>query len=174
MFKDHPFSWHKLKNYIPKIKQLLFLNPFDYRHNPGLILKITLCSELLHNFTEKLLKLKNSESGSFFSLKRFSVFDWIQIIVAVAGEFRKTMEPSHNTGQIPFQIWGQYHQKLAFSIFFFTYCTTLFILKKSVCTSPCLSLSPTSHSQTPSPCIYLTATCHVDYQKKYFSCMLIY
>ena len=40
----------------------------------------------------------------FCSLERFSVFDWIQIIVAVAGEFRNAMEPSLNTGQIPFQI----------------------------------------------------------------------
>ena len=30
------------KNYIPKIKRLLFLNSFDYRHNPGLFWKVPL------------------------------------------------------------------------------------------------------------------------------------
>ena len=39
-----------------------------------------------------------------FSVKRFSVFDQIQIIVAVACDLRNIMEPNHNTGQIPFQI----------------------------------------------------------------------
>ena len=34
----------------------------------------------------------------------------------------ETMEPSHNTGQIPFQIWGQYHQKIAFCIAFSNLC----------------------------------------------------
>ena len=27
------------------------------------------------------------------------------------------MEPSHNIGQIPFQIWGEYHEKWALYIF---------------------------------------------------------
>ena len=40
----------------------------------------------------------------FFSLERFSVFDWILIIVAVAGGIRNTMKSSHNIEQIPFQI----------------------------------------------------------------------
>ena len=68
-------------------KRLLLLN---YRHNP--------------NITEtKLQKLKHSESESFFSVKAFfSGFDWIQIIVAVAGARRNPLEPSH--AQIPPQI----------------------------------------------------------------------
>ena len=44
----------------------------------------------------KLQKLKLF----FFSLKQFSVFDCIQRIVAVAGDLRNTMEPSHNNGQM--------------------------------------------------------------------------
>ena len=33
--KYHPFSQHKLENDIPEEEWLLFLNPFDYRHNPS-------------------------------------------------------------------------------------------------------------------------------------------
>ena len=63
-----------------KIKWWLFLNPFD-RITPNII-------------KTKLQKLKHSESGSVFSsLKGFSNFDWIQIIVALAGALRNTMEP---------------------------------------------------------------------------------
>ena len=109
-----PFQ--KFQNYIPKINRLLFLNPFDYRHNPGLFWKATLWGLL-------------SKSQNYFkyywnkvTLKRFSVFDWIQIIVAVAGALRSTIEQSHNTGQILFQIWGQYHQKWTFCIVFSNLC----------------------------------------------------
>ena len=35
-----PFSWHKLKHDIHKRKWLLFLNPFDDRHKPGLFWKV--------------------------------------------------------------------------------------------------------------------------------------
>ena len=42
----------------------------------------------------------------------------MQIILAVVGDLRNTMEPRHNTGQIPFQIWTQYKQKWAFCIVF--------------------------------------------------------
>ena len=106
-----PFSWHKLKNYMPKIKWLLFLNPFDNRHNPGLFWKVTLWGLLfksIQNYTKyywfKVVTAAQTQWKwkFFFSLKRFSVFDWIQIIVAVAVELRNTMEPSHNTRQ-PFQ-----------------------------------------------------------------------
>ena len=31
-------------------------------------------------------------------------YDWIQMIVAVAGVLRNSMGQSHNIGQIPFQI----------------------------------------------------------------------
>ena len=55
----------------------------------------------------------------FFSLKIFSVFDWMQIIVAVAGDLLNTMEPINDTGRIPFTFWGQCHKKLAFCIVFF-------------------------------------------------------
>ena len=40
-FRITPFL-EKLKNDIPKIKWLLFLNHFDYRHNPGVFPKETL------------------------------------------------------------------------------------------------------------------------------------
>ena len=92
--------------FLDKFKNILFLNPFDnWSVLEGKPQRIT--------FQEsELLKLK-------VRLKRFSVFDWIQIIVAVAGVQRNKMEPSHNTRQIPFQIWGQYHQKFAFCIVFF-------------------------------------------------------
>ena len=40
--KQQKFEKQKLKNYMPKIKWLLYLNPFDYRHNPGLFLKVNL------------------------------------------------------------------------------------------------------------------------------------
>ena len=50
------------------------------------------------NITDtKLQKLKHSDDSFFFSLEIFSVFDWIQIIVAAAGELRITVEPSHDT-----------------------------------------------------------------------------
>ena len=75
----------------------------------SLSLSPSLCLSLAESFI----------AWSFFSsLKRFSVFDWIQIIVAVAGVLRHAMEPSHNTGQNPFQIWGQYHHKIALCIVF--------------------------------------------------------
>ena len=44
--------------------------------------------------------------------------DSIKIIVTVVGELRNTMKPSHNTGQIHFQIWGQYQgQYIPFSFY---------------------------------------------------------
>ena len=66
------FSWHKLKNDMPKIKWLLFLKSFDCRHNPGLSWKAIpwglLSKSQNHNITEtKLQKLKHSESECFCS-----------------------------------------------------------------------------------------------------------
>ena len=86
-------SWQKLKNDIQKIKRLLFLNPFDHRHIPRLVWKVV-CGLLVKFF--------------FLTEKIFCI--WLD--TDVAGEFRNKMEPSQKTGQIPYQIWGQYHQKI--------------------------------------------------------------
>ena len=87
------------------------LNPFDYRLNPwGLLSKSQNHSKY---YWYKVTEAQTQCKWKFFfpSLKRFSVFDWIQVTVAVAGDLRNTMEPSHDTGQIPFQFRGQDHQK---------------------------------------------------------------
>ena len=75
---------------------------FGYRHNLGLFQKVAICGLLFKSqkrlsfcHFQELQKLKHSESVGFFSLKIFSAFDWIQIIVAVAGVLRNTIEPSH-------------------------------------------------------------------------------
>ena len=166
--KYHTFSWHKLKNDIPKIKWLLFLNPFDYREN-----------------------------ATFFSLKIFSAFDWIQIIVVVSLETQWSQVTPLDKSPFRFEgnIIKNEHSFLFLCLFYVVsmavfqkghletlilwvlwsvkYCnysllnyTTLFILKISFCTSPYLSLSPTSLSQTLSPCSYpQTATNREDYKK---------
>ena len=104
-----PFLDTSLKMDIPKIKWLLFLNPFDYSHNPGLFWKVVTLWGLLstsQNYSKyywNKVREAHSESGSFFfSLKRFSVFDWIQIIVAVAGALRNTLDPSHWTNPLSY------------------------------------------------------------------------
>ena len=56
------------------------------------------------NITETITEAQTVKVEVFFSLKIFSVFDWMWIIVAVAGELRNTVEPSHNMRQIPFQV----------------------------------------------------------------------
>ena len=87
------------------------LNSFDNWHYPRVVWKVTLSglrvriTEMIIILLKQLQKLKYGVDVFLFfflSLKRFSVFEWIQIIVAVAGELRHTMEPSPNTGQIPF------------------------------------------------------------------------
>ena len=113
-----PFSWHKNDN----IKWSLLLNPIDYRYNLGLIRKVTLwCLYKSQNYSKyywnKVTEAQTQWNEKIFSLKWFSVFDWIHI-VAVAGALRNTREPSHNTGQIPFLIWWQYHQQFASCIVF--------------------------------------------------------
>ena len=62
-------------------------------------------------------KLDIPKISFFFSLKICSVFDWIQIIVAVVGVLRNTMEPSHNT--VPFEdnITKNEHSALYFVIY---------------------------------------------------------
>ena len=77
--KYHPFCWPKLKNDMPKIKRLLFLNPFD----SDIILVSSERfafqeSELLQILLKQWQRLIHCESGSF-SLKRYSVFYWKRI-----------------------------------------------------------------------------------------------
>ena len=79
---------------------LLFLNPFDNRHNPGCFPRVKIAPNIAQSY-----KIQ-TQWNLFFSLKIFSVFDWIQIVFAAAGELLNTMEPSHNAGQItPKYFW---------------------------------------------------------------------
>ena len=95
-----------------KIKLLLFLNPFDCRHNPGLFWKVTLgvCFprvRITPNITEvtELEKLKHRD---FSPTEKMFCF-WLNTDYFSCG---------HKTVQIPFQILEQYHQKFGFNTFY--------------------------------------------------------
>ena len=79
---------------------------FLFFYQPAQVLQLKMI--YLKWFITKILLKQSYRSSNtvkvevFFSQKIFSAFDWIQIIVAVAGALTKTMEISHNIGQIPF------------------------------------------------------------------------
>ena len=99
--KYRPVSWNKLKNYLPKIKQLLFLNPFEYRHNPSLYWKAFQKSELLKLLLKHSYRSSNTmKANLFLSIKIYSVFDWIQIILAVAGAQHSGVKSQHWTTRL--------------------------------------------------------------------------
>ena len=96
---SRPFSWHKLKNDISKIKWILFLNSFDYRHIPGLGWKITLWvllskSQNYSRFYWNKVKEAQTQWKVFFHPEKMFCF-WLNTDYCSCGELRNTMEPSH-------------------------------------------------------------------------------